>query len=264
MPTFAYSARDESGRLVKGVLDAESQMVVADRLRKMGYLVTRMEVATSAFPGLQNFSLGRVPPEDLLLSAVQLANMVEAGVPLMSSIQSVASQTSCRSLRAGLEAVARDIQGGGTFSSSLGRYPAVFPKQMVSMAAVGEASGKLDLVLTRFANFLEKDLALSRAVSGALMYPLLLLGAATVLIVFVVSFVIPQFAALFMKMGISLPLPTRILVMIGEAIRTRWWAILLLGAGGCVALTALAQLPPIRLRIDRMLLKFPVEGLVVH
>lgn len=265
MPAFAYQARDEQGRLVKGVLEADSKESLVDRLRKMGYLVTRMEEMAAGFRGILTVRLGgSVSQEALLLASIQLSNLVGAGVALIASLQAVGSQTTDRLLREAFEGLSREVEGGEPFSQALSHYPAVFPKLMVNLAAVGEASGQLDTILTRFANFIERDLALTRAVKGALLYPAVLLGAATLLILFLVAFVVPQFASLFAKAGIPLPLPTQILLVIGSALRSHGWVILPAAVGAMVGLGAAARIPTLRFRIDRFLLKIPVLGLALH
>ena len=265
MPTFTYHARDESGRLVKGILEAESPVALADRLRKMGYLVTRMEEAAKEFPLSWSLRWERgISQEQLLLMSVELANLVEAGVPLTASLRTVASQTAHSILRTALESVTREVEGGATFSQAIAHYPGAFPKLMASLVAVGEASGHLDTVLLRFANFVEKDLTLTRTVKGALLYPALLLMSATVLILFVVTFVVPQFAGLFARAGISLPFPTLVLKAIGEGIRSHGWLLLLLGIGvaGCARLGLKIQ--KVRFKVDGLLLSLPVVGTTLY
>ncbi len=268
MPTFTYQARDDSGRRVKGVLEADSLGSVAGRLRKMGYLVTRMEeVAATAKRGvslLPGGGKGRVAQEPLLLAALQLANLVEAGVPLISGLQTVASLVSHPSLKEALEGVVLQIEGGTRFSQALSSYPRVFPKLMVSMAAVGEQSGHLDTVLARFADSVEKDLALTRSVRGALLYPILLLAAAVVLILFVVAFVVPQFATVFAKAGVALPLPTRILQGMGTAIRSYSGLLVLLTGGVFFAGEVAARTAAVRLLLDRGIFKVPLVGPMVR
>ena len=261
MPTFTYHARDDSGRLVKGMLEADSPGSVADRLRKMGYLVTRMEEMAAAAKGLASFPGGpKVGQEPLLLGLLQLANLVEAGVPLLSSLQTVVTLTNHRGFKEALDGVIRQIEGGSTFSDSLAQYPRIFPRRLIRLVAVGETSGHLDTVLNRFVESLEKDLALTRAVQGALLYPALLLVAAVALIVFVVAFVVPQLASVFLKAGVSLPLPTRILRAAGQTIRSKGWLLALgIGAAGFL-MGAMARIPAARRRIDQLLLKIPVLG----
>ena len=264
MPAFTYHARDEAGRPVQGVLEADSQTILADRLRRMGYRVTRMEPATTA-PSWLALRWGRhVSPEALLAVAVQLANLVEAGVPLATSVATLAEQTPERPLREALASVRRAIDGGETFSQAVRHHPEIFPPLMASMVQVGEASGRLDAVLGRYAVLVEKDLALRRAVQGALTYPAVLLVAALLLILFVVGFVVPQFAAVFARAGIRLPLPTRLLWGVGVALRRGWWGLGLAALAGAVGCRIALQRPAVRLQVDRLLLSLPVVGPALH
>lgn len=265
MATFRYQARDEAGRMVKGLLEADSQVALAERLRRMGYLVTRMEEAGSGLSRLEQLRFGRaVNEEDLLLVCIQLSNLVEAGLPLVAALQTVTEQAGSAVLRDAIEAVVREIEGGARFSDALQRHPDVFPKLMVSMAAVGEASGKLDVILIRFANLLERDLALRRTVQAALTYPAFLLVISTGLILFMVTFVVPQFTVLFSKAGLVLPAPTRLLSAIGMTLRYHLgWLIgavllLVLGTGWMFCR------PSVRRRLDRFLWKAPLVGPVIQ
>lgn len=264
MPAFTYHARDEAGRPVQGVLEAESQASLADRLRRMGYLVTRIGPVSTAPSWLALRWDRRVSPEALLAVAVQLANLVEAGVPLATSVATLAEQTPELPLREALASVRRAIDGGETFSQAVRHHPEIFPPLMASMAQVGEASGRLDAVLGRYAILVEKDLALRRAVQGALTYPAVLLVAALLLILFVVGFVVPQFAAVFARAGISLPLPTRLLWGVGVALRQGWWGLGLAALAGAVGGRIALQYPAVRLRVDRTLLSLPVVGPALH
>ena len=265
MPTFAYQARDESGRLVKGILEAESKPALADRLRKMGYLVTRMEEGAAAFSAIGRLRIGPAfSPEEFLLVVVEMANLVEAGIPLISALSSVAEQCRPGPLKEALAAAAKEIEGGKSFSQALAGHPSIFPKLMMSMAAVGEATGKLDIVLNRFAVFVEKDLSLRRVVQGALTYPLFLLMTSMALVLFVVSFVVPQFTALFLRAGLTLPLPTLIVARIGGLIRTRWWLLAFLGSAGFAGAAWVLRRPLVRKRVDPFLLRVPGVGPLIE
>lgn len=267
MATFTYQARDESGRLVRGVLEAESKVVLADRLRKMGYLVTRMEEGASA-PTLGEIGRMRigaaVSADEFLLVIVELANLIEAGIPLVSALSSVAEQCKPGLLKEALVSVAKEIEGGSSFSEALARHPRIFPKLMASMTAVGEASGKLDVVLQRFAQFTEKDLALRRTVTGALTYPAFLLATSMAMVLFVVAIVVPQFKVLFERAGLALPGPTLLVAAAGDAIRSHGWLI----AFSVSALAAVAgwllRQPEVRRRTDGLVLKLPGVGKVVE
>lgn len=265
MATFTYQARDETGRLVKGILEAESQVVLADRLRKMGYLVTRMEEAKSAVGSWAELRWGRlVSDEELMLSCIQLANLVDAGLPLVTALNTVSSQARSVPLKQALEGVARDIEGGSRFSQALERHPRIFPDLMASMAGVGEASGQLERVLTRFAQLLERDLTLKKTVQGALTYPIFLLAVTFMLIFFLVTFVVPQFAALFAKAGLQLPAPTRLLAATGMAIRQAGWLVALAGALVCAGAGWALKQPSIRRRVDAIVWQMPLIGPVIQ
>ena len=266
MPTFTYYARDESGRLVKGVLEAESQVALADRLRRMGYLVTRMEEAARGLvvPRIFRWEQG-VPEEQLLLSCVELANMVEAGVPLIASLQTVGSQVEHPVLREALGSVAKEVEGGATFSQALTHYPEIFPKLMAGMVAVGEATGHLDTILMRFASMAEKNLSLIRTVRAAFLYPIILTVAVTAVIIFFATFVVPQFAVLFGRAGIPLPLPTRIVQFVGDSIRNHGVLLFFFGVAGVMGLKLSLRLPKVHLEFDRLLLRLPLAiGKVIH
>ena len=265
MPIFTYQARDEAGRRVKGILDAESKVLLADRLRKMGYLVTRMEEGVRTLPDLRQIRFGPpVSQERFLLVLIELANLIEAGIPLVSSLNSVALQCESGPLREALEGSAKEIEGGKSFSEVLAKRPRIFSKLMVSMVAVGESSGKLDVVLQRLAQFMEKDLSLRRAVQGALTYPFFLMLTSLALILFVVSFVVPQFTALFTKAGLSLPAPTLLVAAVGQVIRTHWWLLAFLGSAAFAGAGWVLRRPPVRRRMDAVLLRLPGIGRVIH
>lgn len=262
MATYSYQARDESGRLVKGILDADSKVLLADRLRKMGYLVVKVEEGSRlAFKDVGRIRFGRlVSPDDLLMVMVELANLIEAGIPLVSALSSVAEQYKPGPLRQALEAAAKDIEGGKSFSESLARHPRIFPKLLVGTVSVGEASGKLDVVLQRFAFFLEKDLALRQSIQSALAYPIFLLLTSLFLVMYVVTFVVPKFSSFFSEAGISLPLLTRIVAGAGEWIKSHGLLLALLALSGFAAAGWILNRPAVKGWLDEALLKVPVVG----
>ncbi len=265
MTTFTYQARDEAGRLIKGVLEAESKVVLADRLKKMGYLVTRMQEGTPALRGIRNIRLGSpVSREEFLLVCVELANLIEAGIPIISSVNSVAEQCRPGPLKEALTAAAKKVEAGSSFSEALGHHPRIFPKLMAGMVSVGEVSGRLDVVLQRFAVFYEKDLTLRKTVQAALTYPIFLMIMCLLLILFVVSFVVPQFEVFFLRAGLSLPAPTRIVAGVGNLIRSHGWGLAFLVLAGIAGAGWVLRRPSVRWHVDEWLLRVPVVGRMVE
>ena len=265
MATFTYQARDDAGHLVRGVLEAESKLVLADRLKKMGYLVTRIEEGLPALQGVRNIRLGPpVSPEEFLLVCVELANLVEAGIPLISAVSSLAEQCRPGPLKEALTAVAKEVETGKSFSQALANHPRIFSKLMASMVSVGEMSGRLDVVLQRFAVFYEKDLTLKKTVQAALTYPAFLSIMSLMLILFVVSFVVPQFESLFLRAGLSLPAPTRMVAGVGNLIRSHGVGLLFLASAGVASVGWLLRRPAVRRHMDAALLRAPVIGRMVE
>jgi len=259
MPTYTYQARDETGRLVRGVLEADSQIALADRLKKMGYLVTQIRESKGlSMPALAHRR--SVPREVTLFAIIQLANLLEAGIPLTTAIRTVAEQCPSVRLRCALEESAKAVEGGSSFSQALEQYASILPSLMPQLVAAGEASGKLDKILLRMAEVLEKELNLRRSIQAAVTYPILVVAAGLLLVIFVVSFVIPQFALLFTKAGIPMPLPTQILTAIGFSLKHHglFW---IAGFGlGVLGLGWLFKQPFIRRKMDEWILTVPLVG----
>ena len=178
---------------------------------------------------------GRVSQAQLVLCTRQLATLVKAGMPLLRSLRTVSDQLEPGSLRDVFGSLARDVESGVKLSEALCRYPRWFPPSYINMVRAGEVGGLLDEILMRLAELLEKQQRLRERVKAALMYPAFVLVAAVAILAILMIFVVPTFVGMFSELGSTLPLPTRILVLIANAFRHWWWA-LLLGLAGLVML----------------------------
>ena len=261
MPVYSYKARDSAGKLVRGSMQADSKEDLADKLRKMGYMASRVE---EALPSVRVEAVARlfnrIDTEDMIMFTVQLSNMINAGVSILASISTLARQTENNHLKETLNSVARNVEAGESFSEALAKHPRVFSRLFVSMVKAGEASGKLDRILTRLALFTEQQADLKQKIQAALFYPIILLFAGTAVTLFIVTFVVPKFADLFMKAGISLPLPTLILFHAGTAIKQYWYAPPLFLAALWMAVKTYSKTEAGRLNCDRIKLNIPVYG----
>lgn len=261
MPTFLYKARDATGKAVKGTMDIATKEELIAKLHQMGYMTTGV---SEARPGVRMESfLDKIKPvgtDDMILFYVQLANMISSGITLLNTLSTLGEQLSNRNLREAVGSVARSVEGGESFSQALSGHPRVFPKLFVNMVKAGEISGKLDTVCLRYAQFFEHEMDLKQKVKGALFYPAILLAAGIAVTLFVVTFIVPQFVEIFMKVGLALPLPTQILYMVGMAIKNFWYAFLLIFIGFCFAVRFCLRTKRGRLGFDRMKLKVPLLG----
>ncbi len=261
MPVYSYKARDSAGKLIKGSMPAASKNELADKLRKMGYMASMVE---EALPTVQVEKLSRlfnqIGTEDMIMFTVQLSNMINAGVSILTSVTTLARQTENKHLKETLGNVARSVESGESFSEALSRHPAVFSRLFVSMVKAGESSGKLDRILSQLAIFTEQQADLKQKIQAALFYPIILLFAGAGVTLFIVTFVVPKFADLFMKAGIQLPLPTLILYQVGMAIKHYWFMLPIFFLAAWMALRAYSSTKMGRLHCDRIKLAFPIYG----
>ena len=202
----------------------------------------------------------RINPQDLIVFNFQLANLLESGITLLISLRAIEAQTANKRLKNVLGELWRAVESGSSFSESLSRHPKVFSKLFVNMVKAGEESGKLNDVLKKFAAFSEAREELSQKIKGALFYPIILFIASIIVIVFIVTFIMPKFADLFLSAGLKLPLVTQILFSFGVIIK-RFWYLIILGFGILSWLAVqYTQTKSGKFHFDRLTLKIPVIG----
>ncbi len=261
MPTFVYKARDATGKPVKGTMEAAGKEELIDKLHKMGYMTTQV---TEALPGIRIESISdklkRIRTEDMVMFYLQLSNMINAGVTILNSLNTLNNQIENKRLKEIVGSISRSIEAGDTFSQALSRHTRIFPKTFISMVKAGEASGKLDTILARFAIFSEQQEDLRQKIKGALFYPSILLCAGIAVTLFIVTFIIPQFAEIFTKTGIQLPVPTVILLKAGTAIKHFWHVFILLIIFIAAGIKYYVNTEAGRLKFDRFKLKLPIIG----
>ena len=265
MFAFNYRARDNTGKLVRGVIEALSQEEVAEKLRRMGYAPVKI---TEVFAGLKlgqlEWNFRRIKTEDVVMFNIQLANMLNAGLSIISSLDTLQKQSENKRLSEIIGRVSRSVEAGESFSQALAKHPRVFPNLLVSMVKAAEASGGLDKVLNRYAEFAEAQADLQRKIREALYYPIILILAATGVIVFIATVLIPKFVEIFNRAEISLPLPTIILYGMGTAIRQFWYVFILAGVLIVLGLRRYVRTKTGRFRFDKVSLKLPILGPIVR
>jgi type IV pilus assembly protein PilC len=261
LPTYIYKARNGTGKPVKGAMESASKEALIDKLHKMGYMTTRV---AETLPGINIESvfekLKRISTEDMIIFYIQLANLINAGIPILTSLTTLHKQIENKRLKDIVGNISRNIEAGDSFSVSTGRYPMVFSNLFVNMVKAGEASGKLDNILTRFAEFSERQADLSQKVKGALFYPVILLIAGIAVTLFIITFIIPQFAEIFIKTGIALPAPTLILFKIGIWIKRFWYVAISLVLITWLGIKRYTKTDKGRLNFDRFKLRMPLFG----
>jgi type IV pilus assembly protein PilC len=262
---YNYRARDNTGKLVRGVIEALSQEEVAEKLQRMGYVPV---IITEVFAGLKltqlEWNFRRIKTEDMVMFNVQLANMLNSGLSIISSLETLQKQCENKKLNDIIGRVSRSVESGESFSQALAKHPRVFPNLLVSMVKAAEAGGNLGAVLDRYAEFAETQADLQRKIKEALYYPIILIVAATGVIVFISTVLIPKFVEIFTRAEISLPLPTIILFGIGTAIRQFWYVTILSGVLIVLGFRKYIRTKTGRFKFDKASLKLPVIGSIVR
>ena len=217
---FQYSVRDRAGKLVNGSLTAETEALVVQRLKAMGYAPLSV-TATSAgmkkelkIPGFG----GKVKLKDLSIMSRQFATMINAGLSLLRALTILTEQTENKVLAGVLGTVRNEVEAGTALSAAMGKHPRVFPPLMVNMTKAGEVGGFLDSVLLQVADNYEAEVKLKSKIKSAMTYPIVVLCIAIVAVFAMLLFVVPTFSKMFKQLGGKLPLPTQILVDISHSL----------------------------------------------
>ena len=267
MPLFTYTARDQYNRPQSGVREAPTLMSLAESLRAQGWLVLTIEAAAAEGAGLAAALdprlLLRVRSVDVELALQQVAVMLRSGLTLLNALRIAAKNSDRRRLRRILLRVAEHIEEGSAFADALAEH-AVFSRFVVQLVRVGEATGHLDVVLSRSAEMLERRRALRTQVLTALGYPTVTLLGAIGVAVFMVVSVIPKLAEFLKGMGRRLPPSTQSLVDFSQWMQIHGIMVgaLTLTAAGSVVLVYLT--PAGRRVVDAFLLRLPIIGKVLR
>src|SRR6476646_9215001 len=226
MPMFEYTARSQTGQIQKGQMDVASKDDVTAYLRKNRLIMVNVREQ----PKQIKLSMGgsRIKTRDIVIFTRQFATMINAGLPLVQSLNILAAQTENKALAEVTRAVVYDVESGNTLADAFSKHPKAYTALYVNMVAAGEAGGILDTILLRLAVFLEKNDALVRKVKGAMVYPGVIMTVAAIAITVLLVFVIPTFENMFNSAGIELPLPTRIVIGLSRGLKSYWY--LMIGA----------------------------------
>jgi len=259
MPTFAYSARSTAGEIQTGEIDLASRDDVMGFLRKQRLLPIKVEEKKAK--GGFNLSLGSgIQTRDIVIFTRQFATMINAGLPLVQSLDILAKQSENKALQKIIGEVLYDVEAGHTLADAMRKQTKTFTDLYVNMVAAGEAGGILDTILLRLATFLEKADALRRKIKGAMIYPGVIFSVAIGAVSVLLIFVIPTFQNMFESAGVPLPLPTQIVINLSKILQHWWWAMIAAIVAALAAMKAYYKTPNGQLQLDKLTLNIPVLG----
>ena len=224
MGSFSYEAVNKSGKIVTGRIEAEEQAVVINRLRGMDLMAVDIkEVTDSSLTG--QFKIARkVKLGDLSLFSRQMSAMLNSGIPLTRALHTLSRQVTNRTLGSALGEIARNVEGGVSFSEALRDYPDIFNELYVNMVGAGEAGGTLEATLTRLSTQLQKDKELRDNIKSATFYPIAVIAFAFIILLGMLFFLVPIFVGFFPDDAV-LPLPTRVIIAASDGMQAYWYII---------------------------------------
>jgi len=272
MPVYEYKALTEKGSLTRGIIDADTPKEAREKLRSRRVHVTEMVPLARSKGGPQKVDILRNPlslfqkkgagrgSQDVPMVTRQLSVLLKAGIPLAEALGALIQQIEQRQLERAFRQIKEDIASGSTTADAFARHPHYFNDLYVNMIRAGEASGNLDEILRRLADFLQKQSKNRGKVTAALVYPLVLVGVGGVVVTLLMTFVVPKIVNSIVEKGQPLPLPTEILISISEFLKSYWLALFLGAFGIFVAYAVWSSTPKGRLKRDTLLLGLPVFG----
>ena len=266
MPVYEYTALDRAGKNISGIIDADSTVAARQKLRASGKYPVQVKEASSkakAEPGT-SFSFptifNRVTADDIHALTRQLATLLNAGIPLVGALDALMEQTTSPPLKRIIAQVKESVNEGNSLTASLSKHPKLFSNIYINMVRAGEASGSLDVVLERLADFGEHQQALKGRFQAALVYPLFMAIVGSGVLFFLLSFVVPNLTRIFTEMKQVLPLPTTILIWFSGFMRLYWWIIVAIIVAIIVGIKEAIKKPKGRYIWDTLKLRSPVIG----
>src|SRR6476659_10271438 len=265
MAAFAYDAIKAQGLEISGVVHAPDLGAAREQLQMRGLLPQALAERGAAGGRKMAGAFKKVKPKSLQVFARQFATMIAAGVSVVAALVTLEEQTDDKYLAEVSADVRSEIEGGVILSAALARHPKVFNRLFVSMVEAGESSGTLDTVLDRVAVQIEKETKIKRRVKGAMVYPAVVITFASLVLTFMLMFIIPVFVKVFDQLNGNLPMLTQLVMHASNALRNWWFLIFPAIAGLVFAVRRLKRTERGRETGDRIKLRIPLRiGDVVH
>jgi type IV pilus assembly protein PilC len=259
MPIYKWEGKTLKGLIKKGEMEAPSEAAIRIHLRQQSIIPTKIVSKGKEIKISWPFKK-KVNQRAIAIFTRQLATMIDAGLPLVQSLEILSSQQDHKVFKNIIREIREDVEGGSTFAGALKKHPVTFNELYTNLVVAGEEGGILDNILTRLANYIEKAEALKKKVKSALVYPTTIVGVAIIVVMILMIFVIPVFETMFKSAGQTLPLPTLIVLTLSRLIKK--YVIIFIPA--VILLFYLFkkyyQTDGGKALVDRLLLKLPVLG----
>lgn len=261
MSQYNFKVKDLDGNVIIGTLEADSEEVCIENLRQKNYYILNIrekDIKKDVFESLH--SNHKVDVKDIAIFCRQFSTLIDAGIPIVTSLATIIEQTENKRLKKTLSKVYDNVLRGSSLSASMRMYPDVFPMILFNMVEAGEVSGTLDNILNDIASHFEKENNLNQKIRSAMTYPIIVSIVSVLVVIFLVTNVLPIFVSMFKNAGAQLPLPTIILIGFSQSI-LQYWYLYMIG----IILTVFIIIKLLGTKVgrrfyDHLLLKIPILG----
>lgn len=259
MPLFAYKGVDANSKTVSGTIDAESDRAARAKLRRLRIYPTKIS-ESGTVGGKQRRFFQRVKVEDVAGMSRQMAVLLNAGIPLVDSLQATTEQTENPTVRKTMSEIKEKVEEGARLADCMVNYPKVFDPIFIHMVRAGEASGQLDTVFLRLADYKEAQADLKAKVKSALMYPVIMMIVALCMLAFLFTQVVPKIVVALEKQKAAIPTLTRIVMGITYLVQNYWYLLLIVAAVIYFFMRSWKNSPKGRRKLDDWALSLPIFG----
>ncbi len=266
MPVYEYIAFDQKGKSLKGIIDADNSVAARQKLRVSGIFPVEVKETSSrpkdptTAPVTVTTLFKRVQSGELSATTRQLSILLGAGVTLVASLEALISQITNPLLKKIMAQIKESVNEGNSLAFSLSQHPKVFSEVYINMVRAGEASGSLDLVLDRLAEFSENQQALRGRFRAALAYPVFMFVIGTSILFFLIALIVPNITKIFSDMHQTLPLPTMMLIGASQFLKSFWWLVLMILAGVIILAKQFKKTPRGNYIWDEIKIRAPILG----
>ena len=261
MAIYTYKGLNKKGQEVKGSLNAENEGQAKQKIKQMKIMLLEVKEQKSKKQKKSGFSFGTgVDIQDISLMTRQLATLIRAKVQIVEAFQALQEQTENPTLKVILSEIKQKVNEGSSLANAMGDYPKIFTNVYVNMVDAGEASGTLEIVLLRLAEFSESQVKLKNRIKGAMTYPLVILIGGAIMMTIIFVAIIPKITKIFVSMKKELPLQTEICIWLSDFLQSYWWAVFLGGFASWFLGNRYIETKKGKANWDSLLLKLPVVG----
>ena len=262
--TYTYKVRDRRGTLITGEITGESQDLVLAKLREQHYIPLEVKAKGGGLKREFHLLPQKAKLKDLAVFSRQFATMVNSGLPLLRTLAILEEQTQSKYLGKIVGEVRLDVEKGISLSASLAKHPRAFNDLFVAMVRAGETSGTLDSVLVRLADNIEREVSLRRQIKSAMTYPIVVVVLVFLILTAMLLFVVPTFKDLYAQLGGTLPLPTRLLIALSDAVKSYFIFFIAGFVGLWFLFRRWKKSEKGRLTWDKLKLRVPIFGPLFH